>query len=121
MMCFCSLRNFHDVRADGKTAYKARFGEDFDGPIVPSGCAVAYKPSRKKDIVALAKLGQKTCEGLFMGYHLNDGGGWSGDVDILDSLELTTAGEVVHTKRIASNETVVTKLNGEFIFPIIKH
>ena len=93
MMCFCWLRNVHDVRADGKTAYKARFGEDFDGPIIPFGCAVSYKPSRPKDIGRLAKLGEKTCEGIFMGYHLHSGGRWSGDVDILDSLELTTAGD----------------------------
>ena len=122
MMAFCMLRNVHDVRADGQTSYKARFGEDFDGPIIPFGCAVTYKPSRKKDQEALAKLGQKTCEGIFMGYHQKAGGGWSGDVDILDSLELTTAGDIeeVHTKRIAAAEMVVTKLDGDFLFPI-KH
>ena len=123
MMAFCMLRNVHDVRADGQTSYKARFGEDFDGPIIPFGCAVTYKPSRKKDQEALAKLGQKTCEGIFMGYHQKAGGGWSGDVDILDSLELTTAGDIeeVHTKRISAAEMVVTKLDKEFVFPIIKY
>ena len=118
MMCYCFLRNVHDVRSDGQTAYKARYGEDFDGPIIPFGCAVTYKPSSKKDIERMAKMGHKTCEGLFMGYHQRAGGGWSGDVDILDSLELTTAGEIeeLHTKRISASEMVVTKLNGDFIF-----
>ena len=123
MMCFCMLRNVHDVRADGQTAYKARYGEDFDGPIIPFGCAVTYKPSRKKDQDALAKMGAKTCEGIFVGYHQNSGGGWSGDVDIIDSLELTTAGDIeeVHCKRISAAEMIVTKLDKEFVFPIVKY
>ena len=94
MMCFCMLHNVHDFKSDGITAYKARFGEDFDGPIIPFGCAVTYRPSRKKDQDALSKMGQKTCEGIFMGYHQRHGGGWSGDVEVIDSLELTTAAEI---------------------------
>ena len=123
MAAVCMLRNIHDVRADGQTSYKARYGEDFDGPIIPFGCAITYKPSRKKDQDALPKLGHKTCEGLFMGYHQKAGGGWSGDVDILDSVDLTTAGEieVLYTKRISGSEMTATKLHGEFIFPIVKH
>ena len=58
-----------------------------------------------------------------MGYHQKAGGGWSGDVDILDSLELTTAGEIeeLHTKRISASEMIVTKLNGDFVVPVAKH
>ena len=44
-------------------------------------------------------------------------------MDILDSLELTTAGDIeeVHTKRINYMVIVVTKLHGDFIFPVLKH
>ena len=50
MATFGVLRNIHDVRAHGKTAYTARFGEDFNGPIIPFGAGIKYKPSRQKDI-----------------------------------------------------------------------
>ena len=58
-----------------------------------------------------------------MGYHQKAGGGWSGDVDILDSVDLTTAGEIdeLYTKRISASEMTVTKLRGEFVFPIVEN
>ena len=68
-------------------------------------------------------MGGNTCEGIFVGYHQNAGGGWSGDVDVIDILELTTAGDIeeVHTKRISAAEMIVTKLNKDFVFPIVKY
>ena len=104
MAMFCFLRNVHDIRPSGITAYKARYGQDFDGLIVPFGVGVNYLPSRPKDKDEIPKF-QKVCEGIMVGYHQNTGGGWSGDVEIIDSLDLTNALEIkeVHVKRIHSN------------------
>ena len=56
MATFCFLRNMHDVRADGKTAYKVTFGEHFSDPIIPLGAGIEYKPSRQKDIDNMPKI-----------------------------------------------------------------
>ena len=40
MAMFCYLRNVHDIRPSGIIAYKARYGQDFDGLIVPFGVGV---------------------------------------------------------------------------------
>ena len=56
-------------------AYKARFGEEFNGPIILVGVGVKYKPSRQKDIDLLPKFGAKVLRGLFVGYVQQAGGG----------------------------------------------
>ncbi len=40
-------------------AYKARFGIDFDGPMIPVGAQIKYKPISKTDKARLHKLGGK--------------------------------------------------------------
>ena len=89
MMTFCYLRNIHDLDAEGRTAYEKRYGVPFAGPIIPFGVGVQYKPSRPKEIDELKWT--KTKQGLFAGYVLNAGGGWTGDIDVLDAVELTNA------------------------------
>ena len=42
--CYCFLRNVVDLLLDGETAWKKRFGVDYNGPIWPFGCEVLYKP-----------------------------------------------------------------------------
>ena len=37
MQCYCFLRNTVDLLVDGETAWKKRFGVDFDGPTIPFG------------------------------------------------------------------------------------
>ena len=121
MTMFCFLRNVHDIRPSGVTAYKARYGQDFDGPIVPFGVGVHYKPSRQKDIDATPKFVSKVNEGIMVGYHQNLGGGWSGDVEVIDAFELTHAGEIsgAHCKRVHSSEITIQKHpDGKFMFPV---
>ena len=36
------LRNIQDLLSDGKTLYERRFGEPFEGPIIPFGSLVEY-------------------------------------------------------------------------------
>ena len=135
MAAFCFLRNVHDIQPCGKTAYELRYGEPSNGPITAFGASVMYKPSRQKDIDEMPKIGAKMLHGIFMGYTQQSGGGWSGDVEIIDSMDLTNATSVqeCHTKRFNANEITVLKKDGveqkvedknvtfdNFIFPIIE-
>ena len=40
--CYCYLRNVQDLLADGKTRYESRFGEPFEGRVIPFGAMVEY-------------------------------------------------------------------------------
>ena len=40
MECFTYLRNVTDLLSDGRTPYERRFGEPFEGPIIPFGSLV---------------------------------------------------------------------------------
>ena len=42
--CYTCLRNVQDLLSDGKTPYERRFGEPFNGPIIPFGSLVEYYP-----------------------------------------------------------------------------
>ena len=44
MKCYCYLQNTQDLLSDGKTSYERRFGEPFDGPVIPFGAMVEYHP-----------------------------------------------------------------------------
>ena len=51
------------------------------------------------------------------------GGGWSGDVDILDAIHMTNAQESseLYTKRVSANEISVEKdSKGNFVYPILQ-
>ena len=48
MECYCYLRNVQDLLADGKTPYERRFGESFEGPIIPFGALVEYLPNSER-------------------------------------------------------------------------
>ncbi len=123
MTCYCFLRNVHDITRNGHTAYKARFGEEFNGPILPFGCGIKFKPSSPKDIGLLPKFGDKLLDGIFVGYVQRAGGGWSGDIEVIDAIDLTNAQTVddIHVKRVSAQEITVLKTkNGSFSFPILE-
>ena len=40
--CYIYLRNVTDLLSDGKTPYERRFGQPFNGPIIPFGSLVEY-------------------------------------------------------------------------------
>ena len=44
MECYTFLRNIQDLLSDGKTPYERRFGEPFEGQIIPFGSLVEYHP-----------------------------------------------------------------------------
>ena len=48
MECYNYLRNVTDLLSDGKTPYERRFGQPFEGPIIPFGSLVEYPPQLRK-------------------------------------------------------------------------
>ena len=80
MMCYCFLRNVSDVLQNGHTAYYNRYKIDFQGPLIPFGAHIEYKPLSEKDIERLHTYGPKVRSGICMGYHQKAGGAWTGDI-----------------------------------------
>ena len=93
----------------GKTAYVKRFDKEFDGPIIPLGAAVKYLPITSKDKAKCHKLGTKLLQGIFMGYVQHAGGGWQGDLKVIDANEMDEAERVgqVNVKRFKAAEVFV--------------
>ena len=105
MSCVTDLV-FDPVTREAATPYKNRFGEDFRGPQIPLGAEVQYVPITKKDKKRLHEFGSKTLRGIFAGYYQREGGGWSGDLKIIDAEELMQADSAkrVHFKRFKADE-----------------
>ena len=78
MECYTCLRNLQDLLSDGKTPFERRFGEPFQGPIIPFGSLVEYHPRTAKDQSRIHQLGKKVLLGLFLGYALYAGEIWKG-------------------------------------------
>ena len=72
--CYTYLRNIQDLLSDGKTPYERRFGEPFEGLIIPFGSLVEYHPIIAKDQSRIHQFGKKVLPGLFLGYTLYRGG-----------------------------------------------
>ena len=90
MQGYCNLRNLHDKVRDGQTPYELRHGQPFGGKILPFGCELDYKPSSSREVGLLQKFGPKTRRGIFIGYHMHNGGIWSGDYLVVDAEAFTT-------------------------------
>ena len=67
------LRNVTDLLSDGKTPYERRFGQPFNGPIIPLGSLDEYHPLTAKDQSRIHQFGKKVLPGLFLGYALYAG------------------------------------------------
>ena len=85
---FTHLRNIQDLLSDGKTPYERRFGQPFEGLIIPFGSLVEYHPMTAKDQSRIHQFGKLL--GLFLGYALYAGGIWKGDISVADIEELET-------------------------------
>ena len=113
--CCCYLRNLHDKMAVGKTAFEKRFGRTFVGSSVPLGTLVEYIPITAKDKSSVHQFGKQTLKGIFFGYVLRVGRGWSGDVMISDYEDLQESeASDLDVKRFKNQEVFV---KGEYAFP----
>ena len=99
------LRNIQDLLSVGKTPYERRFGQPFEGPIIPFGSLVEYYPISAKDQSRNHQFGKKVLPGLFLGYALFAGGIWKGDIMVADLEELETmVASEIYSKRINAKE-----------------
>ena len=121
--CYCFLRNVVDLLIDGQTAWMKRFGVDFDGPTIPFGAEVLYKPSSNEDAKRIHRFGNKLLSGIFVGYACHAGGGWTGDFYIIDQEEIDTAENRsdVYVKRIKAGEVHLVKDKDSFVFPMVQY
>jgi len=117
MKCYCYLRNIVDALKDGKTPYERRFGEPFNGPIIPFGAKLSYKPITSSDKKRLHQFGIKVLPGIFVGYSLRVGGGWTGALRILDWEDLEKAETIsdVKIKQFKAAEINILKNEGNLI------
>ena len=120
MKCYCFLHCIVTQMFHGKTAYKQRFKKEFAGPIIPYGAAVEYLPITKKDKAKCHKLGGKLLKGIFLGYVQHAGGGWTGDLRVIDQEEINEATLVseVYPKRFKSSEVFVRLRKEKVYFPL---
>ena len=106
MGCYCYLRNIQDLLSE------RRFGEPFQGPIIPFGAMV-------EDLSRLHQFGPKVLPGIFLGYVLSAGRIWKGDITVadLEELEKMDASEI-HAKRLNAKEVLTPKKSEKCIFPV---
>ena len=110
MDCYCFLRCVHDKISANQTAFEKRFEQPFKGPIIPFGAQIEYKPSQQTDIQRLHQFGKKMLAGIFIGYAQHTGGGWTGDLNIIDwqQVEFATSSSEIHSKRFKAAEVEIT-------------
>ena len=119
MECYTYLRNVTDLLSDGKTPCERRFGQPFEGPIIPFGSLVEHHPITAKDQSRIHQFGKIVLPGLFLGYALYAGRICKGDVLVADLEELETMdASEIYSKRLNAKEEIFPKEKGEFIFPI---
>ena len=111
MECHTYLRNVTDLLSDGKTPYERRFGQPFNGPIIPFGSLVEYHPITAKDQSRIHQFGKKVLPGLFLGNALYAGGIWKGDIMVADIEELETmdASEIYSKKTQCKGSNISQK------------
>ena len=68
--CFYYVRNVQYHLAVGKTPYERRFGEPFEGSVIPFCAMVEYHPISAKDRSRLHQFGKKVLPGIFLRYAL---------------------------------------------------
>ena len=82
-----------------------------------SSCGILHKATKIK---ALHKFGGKQLPGLFKGYVQQAGGGWIGDIMVLDYGEIQDA-ETIHNigkeRRVSIKEITLEKHGDDFCFP----
>ena len=59
MECYTYLRNVTDLLFDGKTPYERRFGQPYNGPMIPFHSLVEYHPITAKDHSRIHQFGKK--------------------------------------------------------------
>lgn len=119
---YCFLRNITDKIVGGQTPWFKRFGKDFDGPRIPMGAEIKYKPISKNDLKRTHKFGDKRLRGIFVGYKQRHGGGWTGELEIVDWDEVQNAefASEITVKTFKAPEIEVVKYGEKHRFPLAR-
>ena len=91
------LRYIQDLLLDGKTLYERRFGVPFNGPVIPSGAMVENHLISAKDLSRPNQFGPNVLPGICLGYALNAGGIWKGDIVVADMYCYRTTSPITST------------------------
>ena len=108
MECRCFLRNVQDMLADRKTLHERRFGEPFNGPVIPSGAMVEYHSISTRDLSRSHQFGKKVLLGIFAGFEMTAEKFCNGGILIayLEDLEKLGASET-YPRRINVKEVLI--------------
>ena len=108
--CFCNLYNFTTKVRDDCTPYELRHGVSFQGLLIPFGALVSFYPAgpRQKQ---MAKFEPRQVDGIFIGYHMQSGGKWSGDYFVVSREDFTTVAHErdIHVQRLKEVTPSVTE------------
>ena len=102
MPAFCALYNITEkimIKGTRMSPYQAKFGEDaffLKDDIIPFGAELEYKPANPDYIEKQHVFGDKLRSGIMFGYHLHQGGKWSGDLYVADWEQILTAQHPSH-------------------------
>ena len=122
MRCYCFLRNVVDKLWHGKTAWEARFGQEFKHIRMPFGCEIIYLPRSEAEKSKLHAFGDKWLQGIFLGYVQQKGGGFANQLLVIDWDDLNNAisvGKAMQLVKQCHHEEVLPVLyNGKHRFPL---
>ena len=105
MECHTYLWDIQDLLSDGKTPYERRFGEPFNGPIIPFGSLVEHYPISARYLSRLHQFVPQVLPSIFLGYVLSTGGIWKQDMMVADieKLKEMDASEL-HARRLNAKD-----------------
>ena len=97
------------------TPWKLRYGEDFNGLIVPFGAKVLFWNNPKQGVPKVSKFAPSSAEGIFLGYHIQPGFVWKQEYVVTPVAGVQQALEnnslpILRAKRMEL-------LQGDFVFP----
>ena len=105
------------------TAFKQRYGADFYGPKIPFGAEVKYHPYSPTDKAKIHTFGEPRLRGIFLGYVQDWGGGWTGELEVLDweDLDKATCQTQCKIKKIRAGDVepvLINEVRGAYNFPL---
>ena len=120
--CVVHNLNIEDVEGDGQSAWKSMTGEDFKGKAIPFGAKVYFKPTDTREKSYSHKFDPKGIPGIFAGYTITVGQGWSRKYRVWDMKEFTNANlsnDAAVPRRLAQPyQTEVVHLPEVITFPL---
>ena len=96
-----------DTLEERKPPHERRSGTPFDGAVIPLGAEICDDPISTKDKKSSSSIWYKSAPGIYIGYAVSSGGGWTTHLIIADwhDTENNVASEV-HVKRFKSKERI---------------